>query len=99
MGVDSDAVIARHLNVPTALVMRARNELGIKPNPKHNPRWGSVAAITENRKQKIAQMFYSGASDEEMAKDLCISRNHVGALRRRIGLRRRKDYKKRASNE
>jgi len=99
MGVDSDAVIARHLNVPTALVMRTRNELGIKPNPKHNPRWGSVAAIRENRKKKIAQMFYSGASDKEIAKDLCVSRNYIGILRRRLGLRRRKDYKKRASNE
>ena len=102
MGVDSDAVIARHLNVPTALVMRARNELGIQPNPKNNPRWGSVKAIRETRNKRISEMYYAGCSDQEIAEELCLGVTYIGVLRRRLGLFHRNcrgAYKKRASNE
>tara|TARA_R100001594_G_scaffold143083_1_gene190675 strand:+ start:243 stop:1127 length:885 start_codon:yes stop_codon:yes gene_type:complete len=102
LGKDSDSVIARHLNVYTNLVRDVRIELGIQPNPKNNPRWGSVKAIRETRNKRISEMYYAGCSDQEIAEELCLGVTYIGVLRRRLGLFHRNcrgAYKKRASNE
>mgnify|MGYP003627627315 FL=1 len=101
MGIDSDAVIARHLNVYTNMVRTIRLELGIKANPKHAPRWGTEA-IRDNRKKKLTEMFYTGASDEEMSEELGLCVGYIATLRSGLGLRRREargGRTKMASNE
>jgi hypothetical protein len=102
LGKDSDSVIARHLNVYTNLVRDVRIELGIEPNPKNNPRWGSVKTIRETRNKRISEMYYAGCSDQEIAEELCLCVMYAGVLRRSLGLFHRNcrgAYKKRASNE